>query len=158
MTDRQRSIQNMQTALSMELTAVHQYLLHAHVLDDWGLDRLAARMRDEMQEELGHAEKLTDRILFLGGTPNVSEAKAPEKASGLLDLFSSDLKEEQSSIAFYTKAADEAREDSDVGTRVLFEKLVLDEEEHAEWLDLQMNLVERLGEPVYSSKQMSKTQ
>jgi bacterioferritin len=146
----------MQTALSMELTAVHQYLLHAHVLEDWGLDRLASRMREEMKEELGHAETLTDRILFLGGTPEVSEAKAPRKASNLPDLFSSDLKEERSSIAFYTEAADAAREDSDVGTRVLFEKLILDEEEHAEWLDLQINLVERLGEPVYSSKQMSK--
>jgi bacterioferritin len=155
MTDRQRSIHNLQTALGMEMAAVHQYLLHAHVLDDWGLDRLSARMREEMQEELEHAEKLADRILFLGGDPKVSEAKAPQRAGRLPALFSSDLEEERASIAFYTEAANAAREDGDVGTRVLFEKLILDEEGHAEWLDLQLSLVERLGEALYSVRQMS---
>ena len=73
----QSSIAALQQALSMELTAVQQYLLHAHVLDDWGLDKLAAKMREEMQEELGHAGQFIDRILYLGGTPEVVPAKAP---------------------------------------------------------------------------------
>ena len=73
MTNQPRSIENLQKALSMELTATHQYLLHAHVLDDWGLETLAGKMREEMQEELGHAGKFIDRILFLDGDPKVSE-------------------------------------------------------------------------------------
>ena len=74
MTDRSTSIENLQTALSMELTAVHQYLLHAHTLEDWGIDKLAARMREEMQEELGHAGAFIDRIMFLGGVPKLEAA------------------------------------------------------------------------------------
>ena len=69
MTDHTRSLENLQKALAMEMTAVHQYLLHAHVLDDWGLDVLASRMREEMTEELDHASRFIDRILYLGGDP-----------------------------------------------------------------------------------------
>ena len=83
----QSSIASLQQALSMELTAVQQYLLHAHVLDDWGLDKLAAKMREEMQEELGHAGQFIDRILYLGGTPEVVPAKAPVKAESLKGMF-----------------------------------------------------------------------
>ena len=66
-----QSIENLQKALAMELTAIQQYLLHAHVLDDWGLDVLADQMRTEMTEELGHAGRFIERILFLGGDPVV---------------------------------------------------------------------------------------
>ena len=155
MSDQQRSIDNLQTALGMELTAIHQYLLHAHVLEDWGLDRLASRMRSEMQEELGHAGKFVDRILYLGGDPKVSEAKTPKKAQSLPSLFADDLREERGSIGFYTDAAAAARADGDIGTAVLFEKVVLDEEEHADWLDRQIGLIERMGEGVYMGRQMS---
>jgi len=94
MTNKERSLKNLQKALSMELTAVHQYLLHAHVLDDWGLDKLGAKMREEMQEELGHASVFIERILYLQGEPVVSEQKAPKRAESLEALFTSDLKEE----------------------------------------------------------------
>ena len=90
MTDRTTSIENLQTALAMELTAVNQYLLHAHTLDDWGLYKLAARMRDEMQEELGHAGAFIDRILFLGGTPVPEPSKTPRMADSLQTLFEAD--------------------------------------------------------------------
>ena len=155
MSNQSRSIDHLQQALSMEMTAIHQYLLHAHTLEDWGLDRLAGRMRDEMQEELGHAGRFIDRILYLGGAPEVKAQKPPVKADALPALFRSDLKEEKGAIAFYTEAAQAAAEDSDIGTRMLFEQIVLDEEGHAEWLDLQIDLIERLGEPAYSVKQMS---
>ncbi|WP_397543433.1 ferritin-like domain-containing protein [Roseovarius salis] len=100
MTDRSRSIDNLQTALAMELTAVNQYLLHAHTLDDWGLDKLAQRMRDEMQEELTHAGRFADRIIFLGGTPRMTPKKTPAMASGLAELFEADKTEEQGAIEF----------------------------------------------------------
>ncbi len=150
-----KTIQNLQTALEMEMTAVQQYLLHAHVLEDWGLDRMATRMREEMQEELGHAGRFIDRILFLGGEPHLKPAKTPKRAKELKELFASDLEEEKGAVAFYTNAAADAEAERDIGTRTLFEQAVLDEEGHMEWLSLQLDLLQRMGEPVYTARHMT---
>jgi bacterioferritin len=150
-----KSIDNLQKALGMEMTAVQQYLLHAYVLEDWGLDRMASRMREEMQEELGHAGKFINRILFLGGEPKVTAIKAPKQARTLEELFTSDLKEEEGAVKFYTEAAGEADAERDIGTRVLFESIVLDEEGHMEWLSLQLDLLKRMGEPAYTARHMT---
>jgi len=155
MKDRSKSIENLQTALAMELTAAHQYLLHAHTLEDWGLDKLARRMRDEMQEELGHAGQFIERILFLGGTPKLAPAKTPEMAKTLKGLFEDDRTEEQGAIEFYSTAAREAADSNDIGTRTLFETIVLDEEGHWDWLDRQLATLERMGEPAFMSIYMS---
>jgi bacterioferritin len=154
-TDRSKSIDNLQTALSMELTAVNQYLLHAHTLEDWGLDKLAARMRAEMQEELGHAGQFIDRILFLGGTPALQPTKTPEMAQSLKGLFEADKTEEQGAIGFYSTAARDAADANDIGTRTLFEKIVVDEEGHWDWLDRQIATLDRMGEPAFMSIYMS---
>ena len=155
MTDHNTSLDNLQTALSMELTAVHQYLLHAHTLEDWGIDKLAAKMRAEMQEELGHAGAFIDRILFLGGTPGLTATKAPSMAESLKALFEADKAEEAGAIKFYTRAAREAFESDDIGTRALFERIVQDEEHHWEWLDLQLDLLRKMGEPAFMTNYMS---
>jgi len=155
MADRSKSIENLQTALAMELTAVNQYLLHAHTLDDWGLDMLAQRMRDEMQEELGHAGQFIERIMFLGGTPELAPTKTPGMAETLKQLFEDDKTEEQGAIEFYSKAASEAAETNDIGTRTLFENIVLDEEGHWDWLDRQLATLKRMGEPAFMSIYMS---
>ena len=145
----QSSIASLQQGLAMELSAVQQYLLHAHVLDDWGLDKLAAKMREEMQEELGHAGQFIDRILYLGGTPELVPAKAPVKAESLKAMFKADRADEEEAIAFYSDAARAASEVNDIGTRVLFETIALDEEGHYGWLDQQMSLLDRMGEPAF---------
>jgi len=155
MTDRGKSIENLQTALAMELTAVNQYLLHAHTLEDWGLDKLAQRMRDEMQEELGHAGKFIDRIMFLGGTPELTPTKTPRMAETLQDLFGDDKTEERDAIDFYSRAARDAAESNDIGTRTLFESVVMDEEGHWDWLDRQISTLKRMGEPSFMSIYMS---
>lgn len=145
----QASIASLQQGLSMELTAAQQYLLHAHVLDDWGLDRLAAKMREEMTEELGHAGRFIERILFLGGDPKVVPAKEPVRAETLKAMFETDRADEAEAIEFYAKAARAAGEADDIGTRVLFETIVLDEEGHWDWLDQQLRLLDRMGEPAF---------
>lgn len=155
MTDHPKSIANLQTALSMELAAVHQYMLHAHVLEDWGLDRLANKMREEMLEETGHAQDYIRRIMFLKGDPQLKAAKVPQRAQGLADMFEADLRDEEDAIRFYTSAAQAASTDGDIGTRVLFERIVLDEEGHKSWLELQLDLLKRMGEPAYVAKHMS---
>lgn len=157
MTNQPRSIRNLQKALSMELTAVHQYLLHAHVLEDWGLETLAGKMREEMQEELGHAGNFTDRILFLDGDPTMAAQKPAAKAETLKELFESDLADELEAIAFYTQSSNEAREDNDIGTYTMFQNIVLDEEGHMDWLKQQLDLIKRIGEPAYIAQHMSLT-
>lgn len=155
MTDRSKSIENLQTALAMELTAVNQYLLHAHTLEDWGLDKLAHRMRDEMQEELGHAGQFIERIMFLGGTPELTPTKTPKMATTLKQVFEADKAEEKGAIDFYSKAARDASDCNDIGTRTLFETIVLDEEGHWDWLDRQLGTLDRMGEPAFMSIYMS---
>ena len=152
---KEKSIENLQTALSMELTACHQYQLHAAVLEDWGLDLLAKRMLEEMQEELGHSDKYLNRILFLKGEPKLTLEKPPVRAESLQAMFQTDLQDEKDAIQFYTKASQQAAADSDIGTRQLFESIVLDEEGHMAWLELQIDLIERMGEAAYIAKHMS---
>lgn len=149
-----RSTENLQTALSMELTAMHQYQLHAAVLDDWGLSLLATKMREEMTEEMGHSEEYMSRIMFLKGEPQLTMAKTPVRAPSLKEMFESDLGDEKEAIEFYTKASVQASEDGDIGTRTLFERIALDEEQHMSWLELQLDLLERMGEPAFISKHM----
>lgn len=155
MNNQPRSLENLQTALSMELSATHQYLLHAHVLEDWGLETLAAKMREEMHEELGHAGNFIERILFLDGNPVVTEQKPATKSDTLKELFEADLADERDAISFYTQAANAAREDNDVGTLDMFQRITLDEEGHMDWLKQQLELVRRIGEPAYIAQHMS---
>lgn len=152
---RAQTLNNLQTALSMELTAAHQYQLHASVLTDWGMDRLAAQMRKELLEELGHSDAYIERIMFLKGEPTLVFAKTPALAHALKEMFETDLADEKEAITFYTSAAQQAADAGDIGTRMLFEKIVLDEEGHMAWLELQLDLIQRMGEPAYIAKHMS---
>ena len=152
-----KTLDNLQTALAMELAAVNQYMLHAHVLEDWGLDLLATKMRAEMQEELGHAQEYIQRIMFLKGDPHLAPQKVPQRAQSLADMFSADLADEEEAIKFYTAAAAAAGAAGDIGSRMLFERVVLDEEGHKAWLELQLELVKRMGEPAFIAKHMSVT-
>ncbi|KPQ06303.1 MAG: bacterioferritin [Rhodobacteraceae bacterium HLUCCA12] len=149
------TVKNLNKALQMELSAAHQYQLHAHVLEDWGLSKLAAQMREEMDEEIGHSDSFAERILFLKGDPKLEFAKTPQRAATLVEMFKADLADEEEAIAFYTKAAKQADEVGDIGSRKLFEQIVMDEEGHKSWLELQLDLIERVGEPAYSVRFMS---
>jgi bacterioferritin len=152
---RSETLENLQKALAMEMTAAHQYQLHASVLDDWGMDRLAVKMRQEMQEEIGHSDAFIARIMFLKGEPNLVLAKTPMLAHSLTEMFEADLADEKDAISFYTSAARQASESGDIGSRTLFERIVLDEEGHMAWLQLQLDLVKRMGEPAYIAKHIS---
>jgi bacterioferritin len=149
------TLRNLQTALSMELTAAHQYQLHASVLAEWGMDLLAVKMREEMQEELGHSDQYISRLMFLKGRPSLVLAKTPELADSLGQMFEADLADEKEAIRFYTAAAKQAADAGDIGTRTLFERVVIDEEGHMAWLELQLELIKRMGEPAYIAKHMS---
>ncbi|WP_172292497.1 bacterioferritin [Pseudoruegeria sp. HB172150] len=155
MTDKSDCLKNLQQALEMELSAVTQYMLHALTADDWGLDKLASKMREEMQEELGHAESFAERIVFLGGDPQMKPAKVAGRAQSLKDLFAADLEDEKEAISFYTRASRDAMDAGDIGTQRLFENNALDEEGHMSWLELQLSLLDRMGEPAYIAMQIN---
>jgi bacterioferritin len=150
-----KTLENLQRGLSMELTAMHQYQLHACVLDDWGMGLLATKMRQELQEELGHSEDFLVRLLFLKGDPQLTLEKTPVRAATLKEMFETDLADERQAIDFYTAASIQASEDRDIGTRQLFERIAVDEEGHASWIELQIDLLNRMGEPAYIAKHMS---
>ena len=150
-----KTIENLNKALGMELSAAHQYQLHAHVLDDWGLDKLATKMREEQAEEFGHSDLFIQRILFLKGEPDMRFEKQPRRANTLQDMFAADLQDEEEAIAFYSRAAGEAAAANDIGSRMLFESIALDEEGHKSWLELQLDLMSRIGEQAYSARLVS---
>lgn len=151
----QQVLDNLQKAITMELAAVNQYMLHLLTAEDWGLTKLSEKMRAEMTEELGHAEEYSRRLVFLGGTPKLEPAKIPSRATSLKEMFELDLVDEKDAISFYTLAARQAGEAGDIGTRNLFERTALDEEGHMSWLDLQLALLERLGEPAFMAMQIN---
>ena len=153
--NRTNTLKNLQTAMAMELTAAHQYQLHACVLDEWGMGLLATKMREEMQEELGHSEFFLVRLLFLKGDPQIQFAKPPVRAQTLKEMLETDLKDEQDAIVFYTRASVQAMEESDIGSRQLLERIAMEEENHMSWLELQLDLLKRMGEPAYIAKYMS---
>ena len=150
-----KTLENLQKALSMELAAVNQYLLHILTVESWGLDKLADKMRAEMLEELGHAEAYARRMVFLGGSPSLKAAKVPTASKTLKAMFEADLVDEKDAVKFYATAARVADEAQDIGTRDLFERTALDEEGHMTWLKLQLSLLERMGEPTFISMQIN---
>ena len=150
-----KTIEFLQRAVKMEMTAAHQYQLHAHTLDDWGLTKLADQMREEMTEELGHSDQFIERLMFLKASPELGFDKSPAQAETLPKMFEADLTDEEEAISVYTKAAEHAGEVGDIGTRRLFERIVMDEEGHKAWLELQLDLIDRLGEQTYSAKLIS---
>jgi bacterioferritin len=155
MTQTTKTLEHLQTAVSMELAAVNQYLLHILTAEDWGLDKLAIKMRAEMLEELGHAEHFSRRIVFLGGVPTLKAAKVPSAAPSLQKMFEADLADEKDALEFYKNAESAAGEARDIGTRDLFERTALDEEGHMSWLELQLSLLGRMGEPAFIAMQVN---
>jgi bacterioferritin len=143
------ALQHLQRALTMELTAINQYLLHAHTLDDWGYPKLAVAMREEMTEEQGHAGRLIDRILFLEGTPEVQSLDKISYPKSVRDMFQTDLDDEYEARTYYTQAVNDCRDAGDIGTYQIFVALLEDEEGHIDNLEKQLRLIEQLSEPLY---------
>ncbi|MDA7949706.1 MAG: bacterioferritin [Hyphomicrobiaceae bacterium] len=150
MSSKKKVAENLQKGLSKELAAINQYFLHALVAEDWGLNKLAVRMREEM----GHAERFARRLVFLGENPEVMPEKPPHRAQELQDMFESDLRDEEDAIKFYTKASRDADAADDIGSRDIFENITLEEEGHKQWLELQLSLLRRMGEPNYIAMHM----
>ena len=137
-------------ALRHELTAVNQYWLHYRLLENWGYKSLAAQWRKESIEEMQHADKLVERVIFLDGFPNMQVLDPLHIGQNVKEVLDCDLAAEISARTLYEEAATHCHSVRDYVTRDLFEKLMHDEEEHIDFLETQLDLVAKLGVQLYA--------
>ena len=146
----QKVIDYLNDALRHELTAVNQYWLHYRLFDNWGVNALAAKWRAEAIEEMQHADKLIDRIIFLEGFPNMQTLDALHIGKNPREVAENDLQLENIARTLYTEAATYCHSAQDYATRDLFESLIQDEEHHIDFLETQLDLIGRLGVELYT--------
>jgi bacterioferritin len=142
-------IEYLNRALRSELTAINQYWLHYRLQEDWGVSHMAAKSREESIEEMHHADKLVDRIIFLGGHPNLQKLDPLRIGQTPRETLDCDLAAEQEARALYKEAREHCHAAGDYVTMKLFEELLADEEGHIDFLETQIELYDRLGEAGY---------
>ena len=145
-----RVIEYLNKALRHELTAINQYWLHYRLLDNWGFKSLAKQWRKESIEEMEHADKLVERIIFLDGFPNMQVLDPLHIGQTVKEVLECDLRAEMHARALYEEAATHCHGVRDYVTRDLFEKLMSDEEKHIDFLETQLDLVAKLGLELYA--------
>ena len=143
-------IERLNEALFLELGAVNQYWLHYRLLQDWGLTKLASKERAESIEEMHHADKLTDRIIFLEGHPNLQTVAPLRIGQTVKEVLEGDLAGEYEARNSYKESRDICHEAGDYVSMKLFEELMIDEEGHIDFLETQLELLESLGEKKYA--------
>jgi bacterioferritin len=138
--------------LTSELTAINQYFLHSKMQDNWGFTELAAHTRAESIEEMQHAEAVTDRILLLDGLPNYQRLFSLRVGQTIREQFESDLAIEYEVAARLKPGIIMCREKEDSTSANLLERIMADEEDHIDYLETQLELMDKLGEALYSAQ------
>ncbi|WP_326820115.1 bacterioferritin [Streptosporangium sp. NBC_01639] len=138
--------------LTSELTAINQYFLHAKMQENWGYTKLAAYTRAESFDEMRHAEKLTDRILFLEGLPNYQKLGTLHIGQTVQEQLRADLAIEVEVVTRLRPAVVLMREKGDTTSARLFEEILEDEEHHIDYLETELGLIESLGEQLYLAR------
>jgi len=138
--------------LRSELTAINQYWLHYRLLKNWGFNDLAKKWREESIEEMTHADKFVDRILFLDGFPNMQTLDPLKIGQTVEEIIHADLASEMAARALYLEAAAYSESVNDRVSKNLFEELAENEEEHIDFLETQIELIKQVGVQLYSQK------
>src|SRR3954447_21389320 len=147
-----RVIEYLNRGLRSELTAISQYWLHYRLLENWGYRDLAKRWREESIEEMHHADRFTDRILFLEGFPNMQVLDPLRIGQNVKEIVECDLASEVAARTLYQEAATYCHGVQDYVSRDLFESLMKDEEDHIDFLETQPDLIKRIGLELYTQK------
>jgi len=148
-------IEYLNKGLRSELTAVNQYWLHYRLLDNWGLNGLAKRWREESIEEMRHADRFVDRILFLEGFPNMQTLDPLRIGENVKEIIQADLAAEIGARSLYQEAAEYCRQVKDFPSKDMFEDLMADEEGHIDFLETQIDLIERIGLERYTQSHVN---
>jgi len=146
-------IEQLNKALRLKLTAINQYWLHFRLVEEWGQARLAKHERQASIEEMRHADRLADRILFLEGLPNMQELNRLRIGQGVKEVLAADLAGEREARAAYLEARDICSTAGDFGSRALFDDLLKNEEDHVDFLETELRLLEEIGADEYGSLQ-----
>lgn len=149
-------IEYLNSALRSELTAISQYWLHYKLQEDWGLGHMAAKSREESIEEMNHADKLIERIIFLEGHPNLQKLDPLRIGETPKETLEADLAAEQDARALYKEAREYCHDVGDHVTKALFDELLSDEEGHIDFLETQLDLLDKIGPQNYAHLNASK--
>ncbi len=150
----EKVIAQLNSALSSELTAIVQYMTQSEMYQNWGYKRLGERTKARAIEEMKHAEGLIERIIFLDSIPTVDVGLKPQLGSKVQQQLEIDLKDELDAVHQYNQAVKVCVEAKDDGSKVLFERMIHDEERHADFLEAQLHSIEEMGFANYLSQQL----
>ena len=151
----QKVIEQLNAALSAELTAIAQYMVQAEMCESWGYHRLAGLTKARAIQEMHHAEGLIERIIFLDGTPAVNVPLTPKIGATVEDQLQLDYDDEADAVRQYNNASKICHEAGDAGTKDLFERMIQDEERHADFLESQLHSIKEMGIGAYLSQQLA---
>ena len=140
--------------LTGELTAINQYFIHAKMCGDWGYEKLHKKVRHESIDEMKHAEALMERILYLGGIPNVQRLGKINVGETVEEQLKLDLALENEAVPRLRDGINVCVRDNDFGSRALWEDILVSEEEHIDWLEAQLELIDQIGINNYLSQQI----
>ena len=140
--------------LTSELTAINQYFIHYKMCENWGYKRLAKKKREESIEEMKHADRVIERILYLGGVPNMQRLSPVRVGEEPIEMHKLDLELEREAAARLNQAIDLCLKKSDAGTRDLVESVLREEEESIDWLEAQLKIVADIGRERYLAEQL----
>jgi bacterioferritin len=155
MQGRPEIIELLNEVLTAELTAVNQYFGHAKMQKNWGYGKLAERTQHESIDEMKHAEELIERIIFLEGMPNLQRLGSVTLGEEPIEQLRLDLAMELEAVERFNRGIALSVELGDNGTREMLAGMLVSEEEHVDWLETQLSLVEALGAEMYLSEQLS---
>lgn len=144
----------LQECLTAELTAINQYFLHAEMQENWGYERLAKITRKESIEEMQHAEKFLHRMLYLDGSPNMSQLFSLRIGQNVREQMENDLALEYDAVPRLNRAVNAAVAAGDNGSRDLFEAVLKDEEHHVDYLEAQLHMIREMGYENYLAQQI----
>jgi bacterioferritin len=139
--------------LTAELTAINQYFIHYKMQENWGYRRLAQHGKEESFGEMKHAEELIERILYLDGVPNMQRLFPVKVGETVPEQLTAELDTEKAAITRLAAGIEQCRR-TDEGTRLLLERILHEEEDHADWLETQLSMIGALGEGLYLNAQI----
>jgi bacterioferritin len=149
-----RIIDLLNECLTGELTAVNQYFLHARMCKNWGYDHLAKKIYEESIDEMKHADKLIERVLFLEGLPNLQRLGKLAIGTGVIEILRSDLALEMTNPPRLNQGIKLCRDVGDNATEDLLTRILVDSEHHVDWLESQLELVSQVGDAHYLAQQI----